>query len=187
VIKLTIPGKPMAKQRPRVLKNGITYTPRETVNYETLVRQLYIAEHFQKQLDGPLQVRIKAYFPIPKSASKVKKAAMEAGDIRPTKKPDWDNVGKLITDALNNLAYHDDSQIVNCTVEKYYSKQSRVEVEIEEVWSCENTTQIKTITRRKRPAPESVLPRLLKYADGKDFRAKLQNDIELAIGARAKG
>ncbi len=133
MIKLTIPGKPMAKQRPRVLKNGITYTPKETVNYETLVRQLYIAEHFQKQLDGPLQAFIKAYFPIPKSASKVKKAAMEAGEIRPIKRPDWDNIGKLITDALNNLAYHDDSQIVSCTVEKYYSEQPRVEVEIEEI------------------------------------------------------
>lgn len=136
MIKLTIPGKPMAKQRPRVLKNGITYTPKETVNYETLVKQLYITKHSQKQLDGPLQVLIKAYFPIPKSASKVKKAAMEAGDIRPTKKPDWDNVGKLITDALNNLAYHDDSQIVSCTVEKHYSEQPRVEVEIEEVPEC---------------------------------------------------
>ena len=59
---------------------------------------------------------------------------MEAGEIRPIKRPDWDNIGKLITDALiNNLAYHDDSQIVSCTVEKYYSEQPRVEVEIEEI------------------------------------------------------
>jgi len=130
VISLTIPGRPMAKQRPRVLKSGITYTPQKTVNYETLVKQLYITKHLQKQLEGPLQTHIKAYFPIPKSASKVKKVAMEQGNIRPAKRPDWDNIGKIITDALNNLAYQDDSQIVSCTVDKYYSRMPRVEVEI---------------------------------------------------------
>lgn len=126
----------MAKQRPRVLKNGITYTPKETVDYETLVKQLYITQHYQRQLGGSLQVKIIAYFPIPKSSSRKVCTAMEQGSIRPTKKPDWDNIGKLITDALNGLAYHDDSQIVSCLVEKYYSELPRVEVEI----SNENST-----------------------------------------------
>jgi len=132
-IKLLIPGKPLGKQRPRVLKNGITYTPKKTVNYETLIKELYIIRHFRKQLEGPVRMHIKAYFPIPKSVNKKDKELMLQNKIRPTKKPDMDNIIKIIADALNGLAYRDDSQIVECTIEKYFSDEERVEIEIEEV------------------------------------------------------
>ena len=131
MIKLTIPGEPCAKQRPRLGK-GYTYTPQKTVNYETLVRELYILQNFRQKLEGELVMTVRAYFTIPKSASKKKAADMVAGRIRPTKRPDWDNVGKIISDALNGLAYHDDSQIVSATVEKWYSTEPRVEVELRE-------------------------------------------------------
>ena len=108
-------------------------TPAKTVNYETLVKQLYIVEHHNRQLDGPLSMTVRAYFQIPKSASQRKATEMQEGKIRPTTKPDWDNVGKIISDALNGLAYRDDSQIVRATVEKYYSDEPRVEVEIQEI------------------------------------------------------
>ena len=133
MIKLTIPGEPCAKQRPRTTKQGHTYTPQKTVNYETLVRELYILQNFHQQLEGELVMTVRAYFTIPKSASKKKAADMVGGRIRPTKRPDWDNVGKIISDALNGLAYHDDSQIVTATVEKWYSAEPRVEVEIQEI------------------------------------------------------
>ena len=133
MIKLTIPGEPCAKQRPRMTKQGHTYTPQKTVNYETLVRELYILQNFRQQLEGELVMTVRAYFTIPKSASKKKAADMVGGRIRPTKRPDWDNVGKIISDALNGLAYHDDSQIVTATVEKWYSAEPRVEVEIQEI------------------------------------------------------
>lgn len=132
MIKLTIPGPPCAKQRPRLGKFG-TYTPDKTVNYETLVKQLYIVEHYGKQLEGALSLKVLAYFQIPKSKSKKAKETMLKGEIRPTGRPDWDNVGKIISDALNGLAYHDDSQIVSATVEKWYSDTPRVEVEIQEI------------------------------------------------------
>jgi Holliday junction resolvase RusA-like endonuclease len=132
MIKLTIPGQPCAKQRPRVMK-GFTYTPTKTVNYETFVKELYIMEHYTKQLEGALQMTVKAYFKIPKSQSQKNRWLMRTGEIRPTKKPDWDNVGKIISDALNGLAYHDDSQIVSATIEKRYSLEPRVEVEIQEI------------------------------------------------------
>lgn len=134
MITLIIPGNPMGKQRPRVLKTGITYTPKETVNYETLIKELYATEYkHQKLLEGPLEMKIKAYFQIPKSVSKVKATSMERGDIRPTKKPDADNLIKIVADALNGIAYKDDSQIVSCSLEKYYSNIPRVQVEIEEI------------------------------------------------------
>lgn len=131
---ITIPGKPLGKQRPRVLKNGITYTPKETVNYETFVKQLYFEQYNKdKPFEGPVKMRIVAYMPIPQSTSKVKKKNMMRGIIRPTKKPDVDNIIKIVADALNGLAYQDDKQIVSCTVEKVYSDVPRVQVEIREV------------------------------------------------------
>jgi Holliday junction resolvase RusA-like endonuclease len=113
MIKLIIPGKPMGKQRPRVMKSGITYTPKETVNYETLVKQLYITHHSGELLGGSVHMGIVAYFDIPKSAPKKNRELMLKGEILPTKKPDMDNIVKIIADALNGLAYHDDSQIVS--------------------------------------------------------------------------
>jgi Holliday junction resolvase RusA-like endonuclease len=127
MIHLIIPGEPCAKQRPRLGK-GFTYTPTKTVNYETLVKQLYIIGNYGKQLEGQLEMTVKAYFSIPKSKSNKQAYRMSMGEERPVKKPDWDNVGKIISDALNGLAYHDDSQIVRAAVEKWYSLEPRVEV-----------------------------------------------------------
>ncbi|HBK53259.1 MAG TPA: RusA family crossover junction endodeoxyribonuclease [Syntrophomonas wolfei] len=131
-MKLIIPGEPTGKARPRVTKQGIAYTPKKTVNYETLVQEIYAIEHGNKRLEGQISALIIAYFSIPKSASKKKRQAMIDGQIRPTKKPDWDNIGKIICDSLNKLAYDDDSGIVDGTVKKYYSDNPRVEVYLEE-------------------------------------------------------
>jgi Holliday junction resolvase RusA-like endonuclease len=130
-MKLIIPGEPCAKQRPK-FGNGRTYTPEKTVNYETLVRQLYI-QATKEYHDGALRLVVDAFFTIPKSTSKKKREKMLQGIIRPTKRPDWDNIGKIASDALNAIAYRDDSQIVDATVRKWYSDEPRVEVEISEV------------------------------------------------------
>ena len=55
---------------------------------------------------------------------------MLMGDIRPTKKPDTDNVAKSILDACNKIAYDDDSHVVELFVEKWYSDEPRVVVEL---------------------------------------------------------
>ena len=128
--QMTIPGEPVAKGRPRVCKWG-TYTPEKTVNYETLVKELYILEKLPK-LSGQLRMEIKAYFAIPKSAPRLRAALMHDGKIRPVKRPDLDNLVKIIADALNTIAYDDDSQIVAVTADKYYSAAPRVEITIEE-------------------------------------------------------
>lgn len=53
--------------------------------------------------------------------------------IRPTRKPDFDNIGKIICDALNGIAYRDDAQIVDALVRKFYSDTPRVIVEISDI------------------------------------------------------
>lgn len=131
MIKLIIPGKPMGKQRPRLGK-GFTYTPKETVNYETLLKQLYITEKLPR-IKGPIEIKIEAYYQIPKSASKNSKILMENGRIRPTVKPDLDNIVKIICDGLNGVAYDDDKQIVKVTCEKFYANEPSVTVYINEM------------------------------------------------------
>jgi Holliday junction resolvase RusA-like endonuclease len=125
----------MGKGRPKFSRRGnfvSTYTPEKTSNYETLVKWYFVDAATGERLEGPLRVDILAYFPIPKSTSKVKSENMRKGAIRPTSKPDWDNIGKIICDAINELAYKDDSQIVDGRVQKFYSDNPRVEVEISE-------------------------------------------------------
>ncbi len=132
-IKFTILGEPQGKGRPRFANiNGkaITRTPDETVIYENLVVTEYRRQCGTARFPDtvPIDLRIRAYYSIPASASKKKQKQMEDGQIRPTKKPDWDNIGKIIADSLNKTAYRDDTQIVDAQVRKFYSNNPRVEV-----------------------------------------------------------
>lgn len=52
------------------------------------------------------------------------------GQIRPTKKPDSDNILKAVADALNQVAYRDDKQIVDTQVRKFYSETPRTVISI---------------------------------------------------------
>lgn len=81
-------------------------------------------------LEGALRMQIIAWVIIPKSTSKKKQKLMEERIIRPTKKPDMSNILKSAEDALNKLAYHDDSQIVTGIIHKFYSTRPRLEIEI---------------------------------------------------------
>lgn len=128
MISLIIPGEPVAKGRPRVTKSGIAYTPAKTQGYENLVKMCYMEQGNKIKLEGRVQVAILAYFQIPKSASKRARKTMEEQETRPIKKPDADNILKIILDSLNKLAYDDDSQVVSVKVEKFYSYEPRVEV-----------------------------------------------------------
>lgn len=130
----TILGEPKAKGRPRFKNMGKymgTYTPKDTINYENLVKLSYQNECIGMiNKDTMIIADIKAYFTIPSSTSKKKRCDMIQEFVRPIKKPDLDNIAKIILDSLNGIAYYDDSQIVKLTVEKYYSENPRVEVEL---------------------------------------------------------
>lgn len=130
-VNFTILGEPFGKQRPRHMKNGITYTPQKTVLYEDEVRVEYKRQARYRFPDKtPLCVVIKAYYRIPDSAGKKKREEMKNGIVRPVKKPDGDNIAKIICDSLNEIAYHDDCQITDMCVQKWYSEKPRVEVMI---------------------------------------------------------
>lgn len=133
---VVIYGKPFGKQRPRVTQRGgyaSAYTPKETVSYETLIRSEYVRQSNKFYESGvPLKLMIRAFFEIPASFGKRKTENALNDVIRPCKKPDWDNIGKIVADALNKVAYADDSQIVNARVIKRYSDRPRVEITLEE-------------------------------------------------------
>ena len=128
---IIIPGKPLGKQRPRVLRTGIAYTPKETVTYETFVKMLYLEKYAgEKPFEGPVSMLISAFYQIPKSASKRRREAMARHHIPPTTKPDLDNIAKIIMDALAGVAYEDDKQITSCSINKLYSDEPKVIVNV---------------------------------------------------------
>lgn len=137
-MKFIVCGEPKAKGRPRFVNKGkfiSTYTPKETVNYENLVKLSYLeaCNGFPKCLEGEVAVKITAFFSIPKSTSKKKRKMMLNGEINHTKKPDIDNLCKSILDGLNKVAFKDDNQVSTLLARKKYSDSPRVEVEIVEV------------------------------------------------------
>lgn len=134
--RFMVPGEPVGKGRPRVVRRGgftQTYTPEKTASYENLVKLEFQRQGGRMLKDGPVFLSIQAWCGIPKSVSKRKREAMMGGLIRPTKKPDCDNVAKTIADALNGLAWRDDSQVVSLLVVKRFGEEPGVEVTIEEV------------------------------------------------------
>ncbi|MFQ6845614.1 MAG: RusA family crossover junction endodeoxyribonuclease [Oliverpabstia sp.] len=141
VVKFTVYGEPKAKGRPRVSVRksadgektfARAYTPKNTVMYENQVKAEYgvQCDNFRFPDEAMLDVRIFAFYGIPKSVSKKKRQEMIEGKIRPVKKPDFDNIAKVICDSLNGIAYRDDAMIVDGMFRKYYSEQPRVEVKI---------------------------------------------------------
>lgn len=122
-ITVIIPGDPFGKQRPRFRSNGGTYTPSATRNYEKAVATLAAAEmRGRSPLTEPVQIELKAHFPIPKSWSEKKRMDAILGRVRPTCSPDLDNIIKAIGDGLNGVAYRDDSLIVSVTAMKVYGQ-----------------------------------------------------------------
>lgn len=129
-IQFEIPGKPMGKQRPRVTKWG-THTPEKTVNYETLVKEIYVINKLP-MLQGPITAEVVIKYDIPKSTSKKQKELMLQDAIKPCKKPDIDNILKIIFDSLNGIAYKDDNQIVQVSCRKMYADEPKVIVKFME-------------------------------------------------------
>lgn len=135
-VLFSIPGPPKGKGRPKFSRQGNfvkTYTPEETVNYENLVKLMYVKYCKNKMLEGAIRAELIGYFPIPSSTSKKRAKMMEEGKIRYTKKIDCDNLAKIVLDALNNIAYKDDSQVCELIVVKKYGTEPKVTVRLTEI------------------------------------------------------
>ena len=133
-IAFTVEGEPRGKERPRFGNSRQVYTPDKTTFYENQIKIAYYEQcgNVKFPEDSQLELFVKAYYKIPKSASKEKKAAMLSEQIRPTKKPDGDNILKVVADALNGVCYKDDKNLVSMSIEKFYSDMPRIEVTVQE-------------------------------------------------------
>lgn len=150
MISFFVPGTPVPKGRPRAtivgkdeiamskygayIRRGARprlYTPKTTIMGQDAVKNAYLEKYRPDPAIGPLWIEIIAFIKPPASTSKAKREAMFAGEIYPTGRPDIDNLLKLAMDALEGLAYKNDSQIVAGYPKKKYGPREGVEIKIE--------------------------------------------------------
>lgn len=122
--RIDIPGSPVAKGRPRFARaTGRAYTPAKTANAEAFIKMLAVQAMRGKEIvTGPVAVKMWVHMAIPASWSKVRKQQALYMEIRPTGRPDLDNVFKML-DALNGIVWQDDAQIVEAEIMKRYSAE----------------------------------------------------------------
>jgi Holliday junction resolvase RusA-like endonuclease len=132
----TVYGEPVGKGRPRFVRRGNftqTYTPAKTKSYEDEIRMMAkAAMGASEPLETPVTVAIYIRVGIPASFSKQKRKDSLEGIMKPTKKPDLDNIAKCFLDAMNEIVYLDDKQVVNLHVTKVYAETPAVEVMVKE-------------------------------------------------------
>lgn len=135
LVTIRLSGEPQGKGRPRFARTtGHAFTPTATRSYEAALK--YAAQQVMASngshgalFEGQLAVSIRADMPIPASKTKAFKRGVAAGLVRPTTKPDVDNIAKNI-DALNGIVWADDKQIVSLTVEKHYSETPALTIQV---------------------------------------------------------
>lgn len=118
VAEFTVMMKPVGKGRPIVTKSG-AFTPNKTRSAEQAVRDSW-SQACGVEMTGPIELTVWAYFERPKGHFTGKGALSKKGRENPFPEvhPDWDNVGKLVADALNGFAWRDDKSIIDGHVRK---------------------------------------------------------------------
>ena len=140
-VTIELSGPPVPKGRPRFRyvppgrdgRPGFVhvYTPKETEVYEEALKwKGRAAMRGRSPLNEALAVRIFAMIPIPKSWPAKKRDAALVGLIYPDGRPDWDNYGKIASDALNKVVWEDDGQIVKSLVVKEYAENPGLIIEV---------------------------------------------------------
>ena len=136
MIRLIIPGEVVPQLRPKFSRKGgfiQVYDPAKCRDYKDHVRKLAMQQYKGKPIEGPVAVKILVHRYTPQSFGKTKIAMALAGALRPTTKPDLDNLCKGIVDALKGIVWRDDAQIVKLEIEKWYSDNPRAEIEISQI------------------------------------------------------
>lgn len=124
----TVYGAPVGKERARVI-SGRAYTPSRTKAYEQWV-QLAAREANIPLLQGPVQMTLVWAKQVPASWSKKHKTE-SLDKVYATGTPDLDNVIKAVSDALNGIAYIDDSQVAVISASRIFVEQpSHVVIDI---------------------------------------------------------
>lgn len=133
MIKIAVPGNPIALKRHRMTKTGHSYDPSKNDKADFLAKCM---EHKpDTPITGPINLTIIFYMPRPKNHYRTGKHAGELKDDSPywhTGRPDIDNLLKLIMDSLNGIFWRDDAQICRIEARKIYHEAPYVRMRIEE-------------------------------------------------------
>lgn len=130
MIAFTVPGKPQPWRRARTNGKAFFKDAKTKANQSAWAWAAKAAG--AQPTTAPVSVVIVARFSIAKAVTKPQRAAMLAGQIRPTARPDADNIVKNL-DGLNGVAFADDAQVVSLTVTKVFADQPGVDVTITEI------------------------------------------------------
>ena len=127
-LKIVSDITPIGKARPRVTRYGHAFTPKKTAEYESKVKAVArkaMREQGFKRLSKKTSIVFTAdyYYAPPKSWSKKKRKEYAENHYGKTTKPDLDNCGKGSCDALNKVAYEDDSSITEMHLRKFYAEK----------------------------------------------------------------
>ena len=124
-----IEGVPIPQKQTKFIKaTGIAYNPsRKDVEQVKWQIKPYAP---QAPLEGAIEMHLTFYMPIPKSVSRAVHMQMLNGVILHVKKPDFDNLAYLITNALKQIVYRDDSQVTDCIIRKRYGERPRTVIKI---------------------------------------------------------
>ena len=133
-IRFEVMGEPVGQGRPRTtVRNGraIIYKPEKSKVYEALVKAEAVkAMKGEKPTNAPVCLALFVRKSVPSGANKKTRAAMLAGELWPTKKPDLDNVVKAVCDALTGVVWEDDRQIVSLTADQKFSDKPHIVVTV---------------------------------------------------------
>lgn len=141
-VELNVPGKPVAKGRPRAQGRLIyvdgkprcmvhIHTPDTTAEQEAKIAEVARANWPGEPLRGPVRLLVVSTFEPPTSWPKRFREAAAQGLVPHMGKPDWDNLGK-VTDALNGIAWTEDSHVVDGRSVKRYGSPARVEIFVDD-------------------------------------------------------
>ena len=124
-----VQGEPVPQPRPRVSTRGgfaRAYVPKEHAIHAYREAIAFAAKTYVgKPSESPMKAECRFVFVRPKS-HKTKSGLAKGAPLYP--KCDCDNLAKGVLDALNGVAFVDDSQVVELHVTKAYGEISYTEV-----------------------------------------------------------
>lgn len=122
--KYVIPGEPVPWARPG--GRSIRFDTQKQIK---LIYGIYLREQHEGPLfTGPIQIQVKFFMPLSQRLSK--KNAEKFHGVLHDKKPDIDNLLKLLLDCATGILFKDDACIACIISDKRYDKEPRTELTI---------------------------------------------------------
>lgn len=132
IFDILLPPVPQ-KQTRFVAQNG-KFRGIDPSKYDKEQIQWQIRPYAPKEpYQGPVQLDITFFMPIPKGTPKLKTKQMINQTIYPIKRPDIDNLSYIVVNAMKGIIYEDDSQIVDLNLHKRYGETPKTVVKVLEL------------------------------------------------------